>query len=97
MLCEEGEITERPRTDKTVESTFEDIISESSTSLEPDTYQATRREVSLGTAARSTASSQSSRKRKKPYDDEISSLATTVLRVPDEAEHFGQLIAAKLR
>ncbi|KAL1480106.1 hypothetical protein MTO96_051323 [Rhipicephalus appendiculatus] len=96
LLCEEeSEITERPRTDKTAESIFEDIISESSTSPEPDTYQATRREVSLGTAVQaSTASSQSSRKRKKPYDDEISSLATIVSRVPDEAEHFGQLIAA---
>ncbi|KAL1470283.1 hypothetical protein MTO96_040522 [Rhipicephalus appendiculatus] len=90
LLCdEESEITERPRTDETAKSIFEDIISETSTSPEPDTYQATRREVSLGTAVQaSTASSQSSQKRKKPYDDEISSLAAIVSRVPDKAEHI---------
>ncbi|KAH6943013.1 hypothetical protein HPB50_013968 [Hyalomma asiaticum] len=47
VLCEEGEVAERPRTDETAESIFEDMISESSTSPEPDTYQATRREPKL--------------------------------------------------
>ncbi|XP_037514979.1 transcription factor Adf-1 [Rhipicephalus sanguineus] len=103
----ESEDTEQGQSnEETAESLFRDIYSETSTSPEPDTCpRTTRRKASTSSGAATQIPTNSShnsrpeggRKRKKPYDDEIASLTSIVSKVPDDAEHFGQLIAAKLR
>ncbi|KAL1429634.1 hypothetical protein MTO96_015977 [Rhipicephalus appendiculatus] len=93
LLCDvESEITDRPQTEETAESLFGEIISETSTLPEPETYPpSTRREVSSGTASSQSSRPEGGHKRKKPYDDEISSLATMCLEFRTRQSISGSL------
>lgn len=90
----------------TAESVFTEMMTETSSSSE---LEADELNKEASTSSRVGANGKrsmprkicqpegSARKRRKPYKNEIDSLASIVTKKPDEAECFGQIIACKLR